>query len=177
MGNLDYKERIMNPDPAPVVFTPSNEPYLGRNLLFHFDQIICSIMEQNTLTAPLSYEKQLKDQQKMACQVIPQAISITLSIRELIRQGYLFSGHVLLRPLVERAVILLYLHLYPEEIEIWKRGWHMKEAPSLSKMFDSIQKKWGSPTGISGIEMTASMNSLLHAKPNSAWWNLERLTK
>ena len=98
-------------DQIPVVFTPDNEPYLGRNLLFHFDQIVGSLMEQNASTAPTSHSRVLSDHQRMACQVIPQAISLTLSIRELIRQGYLFGAHVLVRPLVERAAILLYLHL------------------------------------------------------------------
>jgi len=37
---------------TPIIFTPDNEPYLGRELLFHFDQIISSAMEQNAVTAP-----------------------------------------------------------------------------------------------------------------------------
>ncbi len=47
----------------PVVFTPDNEPYLGRNLLLHFDQIISSAMEQNAVTAPTSHGRQLADEQ------------------------------------------------------------------------------------------------------------------
>lgn len=157
---------------APVVFTPGNEPYLGRELLFHFDQIINSVLEQNTDTAPSTYNRSLTDLQQMACQVIPQALSIMLSIRELIRQGYLFGAHVLVRALVERANILLYLHCYPEEIVRWNRGWHQQDAPSLAKMFDAIQVKQAHDTNIPGRELTASMNSLLHAKPDSAPWNM-----
>ncbi len=162
----------MNCDAIPVVFTPDNEPYLGRNLLFHFDQLISSAMEQNAVIAPLSHNRALSDHQRMACQVIPQSLSITLSIRELIRQGYLFGAHVLLRALVERAAILLYLHLYPEEIERWNRGWHQQDAPSLAKMFDAIQAKEQRDRLVRGRELTASMNSLLHGKPDSAPWNL-----
>jgi hypothetical protein len=40
-----------------------------------------------------------------------------LSIRELIRQGYLFGAMVLVRPLAERTAILLYLQRKPAEIE------------------------------------------------------------
>jgi len=156
----------------PVVFTPDNEPYLGRNLLFHFDQIISSAMEQNAATAPQSHGRALTDQQRMACQVIPQALSIMLSIRELIRQGYLFGAHVLARSLVERAAILLYLHLYPEDVEKWNRGWHAGDAPGLAKMFDAIQKKQQRDTPVRGRDLTASMNTLLQAKPDSAPWNL-----
>jgi hypothetical protein len=166
----------MNIERTLVVFTPDNEPYLGRNLLLHFDQIICSVMEQNTKTAPTSHNRPLTDQQHMACQVIAQALSITLSIRELIRQGYLFGAHVLLRPFVERATILLYLHLYPEKIEIWNMGWHQKNAPGLARMFEDIQKnRMEFFTGIRGRDLTASMNSLLHAKPDSAPWNIVQL--
>jgi len=156
----------------PVIFTPDNEPYLGRNLLFHFDQIISSIMEQNSVTAPTTHGRPLTDHQRMACVVIPQAISITLSIRELIRQGYLFGAHVLVRAFVERATILFYLHLYPEEIDRWNRGWHQQDAPGLAKMFDAIQAKQHCDPWIRGRDITASMNSLLHAKPDSAFWNL-----
>ncbi|MBN2148390.1 MAG: hypothetical protein JW726_13460 [Anaerolineales bacterium] len=156
----------------PIVFTPDNEPYLGRNLLFHLDQIISSAMEQNSVAAPTSHGASLTDHQHAACLLISQALSITLSIRELIRQGYLFGAHVLVRALVERAAILLYLHLYPEKIECWNRGWNQKEAPSLAKMFHAIQEKWNKTPSVSGRDMTASMNSLLHAKPDSAPWNL-----
>lgn len=162
----------MDLNEMPVVFTPDNEPYLGRNLLFHFDQLISSAMEQNAATAPKSHGRALTDHQQMACQVIPQALSIALSIRELIRQGYLFGANVLVRPLVERAAILLYLHLYPEHIERWNRGWHHPDAPSLAKMFDAIQKRQQRDSSIPGRDLTASMNSLLHAKPDSAPWNL-----
>jgi hypothetical protein len=163
---------MMDREAIPVVFTPDNEPYLGRNLLFHFDQIISSAMEQNAVTAPTSHGRQLTDAQRMACQVIPQAVSIMLSIRELIRQGYLFGAHVLVRALVERAAILLYLHLYPEEIERWNRGWHQQDAPGLAKMFDAIQAKQQRNQKVPGRDLTVSMNSLLHAKPDSAPWNL-----
>lgn len=155
----------------PIVFTPDNEPYLGRPLLFHFDQLISSAMEQNLVTAPKSHGRILTDHQNMACQVIAQAISITLSIRELIRQGYLFGGHVLLRALMERAAILRYLNLYPAEIERWKRGWDHNDAPSLAKMLDAIQAKQQS-LPIRGRDLTAPMNSLMHSKPDSAPWNM-----
>ena len=160
------------PKGVPVVFTPGDEPYLGRTLLCHFDQLICSAMEQNSVAAPASHGRVLSDHQEMACQVIAQAISITLSIRELIRQGYLFGAHVLLRALVERSAILLYLHLYPNDIERWKRGWHQGDAPGLARMLDAIQAKQEHNSAIRGRDLTATMNSLLHSKPDSAPWNL-----
>jgi len=166
----------MNGKKHPAVFTPDNEPYLGRALLFHFDQLICSAMEQNSIVAPTSHTRVLTDNQKMACQVVAQALSIALSIRELIRQGYLFGGHVLLRALAERAAILLYLNLYPAEIDKWNRGWEHNDAPSLAKMFEKIQAKQKPGSPIRGGDLTAPMNSLLHAKPDSAPWNMVLLS-
>lgn len=71
----------MNVESIPVVFTPGNEPYLGSSLLSAFDQLICSVMEQNAIAAPASHQLVLTDAQKMARQVIAQALSIALSIR------------------------------------------------------------------------------------------------
>lgn len=167
----------MDSNVTPVVFTPDNEPYLGREPLYQFDQIICAAMEQNAATAPTSHGRVLTDHQTMACQVIAQALSITLSIRELIRQGYLFGAHILLRPLEERKTILLYLHLHPEEIEKWNSGWHHGEAPGLAKMMEAIQRKWQRTPIERGRDLTAAMNSLVHGKPDSAKWNLVTLGK
>ena len=156
----------------PVIYTPDNEPYLGRKLLFHFDQIISSAMEQNANAALTSQGKSLSDQQKMACTIIPQAVSLMLSIRELIRQGYLFGAKVMIRSLVERTTILLYIYHYPEEIEKWNRGWQYRDAPNLAKMFEKINEKNSKPFNVKGYELTAGMNSILHAKPDSAYLNL-----
>lgn len=82
-----------------------------------------------------------------------------------------------MRPLVERSTILLYLHLHPEEIEKWNRGWHLKDgAPSLASMFDAIQRKQQRDPRTKGGDLTATMNSLMHAKPDSAPWNLVLLS-
>lgn len=156
----------------PAVFTPDDEPYLGRALLRALDELVCVAMERNAELAPVSHRIELTDHQKMAAQVIPQALSLGLSIRELIRQGYLFGAHVLKRALVERAVILLYLDLYPSEIERWNRGWHHGDAPSLAKMLEATQRKLESDPRLRGGDLTAAMNSLMHGKPDSAWWSL-----
>jgi len=161
----------MGSEKPQVIFTPDNEPYLGRTLLFHFDQIISATMEQNALIAPRTHSLSLTDHQQMACQVISQALNITLSIRELIRQGYLFGAYVLERALVERAVILFYLHSYPEDIAHWKSGWHQGAAPGLTTMIDKISKTGTNAPKTRGSDMMKPMNSLLHAKPDSAYYN------
>jgi len=167
---LGVKESTVN-DETPIIYTPDNEPYLGRELLYHFDQIICSAMEQNTKTAPTTHGANLSDHQKMACQVVAQSLSIVLSIRELVRQGYLFGAHVLVRSLVERATILLYVHYNPNEIKKWNEGWQHRDAPSLAKMFEEIQRQQGREEFVRGFELTKIYNSLIHGKPDSGPWN------
>jgi hypothetical protein len=156
----------------PLVFQPDNEPYLGRQLLYQFDQLISSCLEQNAIIAPRTHQASLSDAQKMACIIIPQAISIALSIRELLRQGYLFGGKNLVRPLAERSAILLYLHMCPVDIEKWNRGWLHGDAPSLAKMLEIIQMPKKSDEIISGFKITDEMNVILHGRPESAFANL-----
>lgn len=151
------------------VFTPSNEPYLGRQWLLAFDKLIVATLDANGKIAPRTHKVSLSGYQQAACQLIPQGISIALSIRELIRQGYLFGALVLVRPLTERAVILLHLNKHPEDIAKWERGWQGNEAPSLSKMMDGIA---GDQLQGFGKLYTLSHNSLTHAKPDCAVWSL-----
>src|SRR5690348_9488010 len=118
----------------PIIFTPENEPYLGRESVHTFDNLICACMEANARIAPLTLKIKKTGLQEAACQLIPQGISLALSIRELVRQGYLYGASVLLRPLIERIAILRYLQAKPDEIGKWERGWHDKEgAPNLAK--------------------------------------------
>jgi hypothetical protein len=153
----------------PVVFTPGNEPYLGRRSLHAFDELIVACMKSNALVAPYTHQIEKSDLQTAACQIIPSGISLSLSVRELVRQGYLYGALVLMRPLAERAMILLYLHRFPEAVSIWTRGWSHKERPSLSEMFNRIG---GAKFPNCGPEITRSLNSLTHGDPASAMWNL-----
>src|SRR5262249_40991452 len=104
-----------------------------------------------------------------ACQIIPSGISLALSIRELVRQGYLYGALVLLRPLAERAMTILYLHNFPEKVEVWTNGWNHKERPTLAQMFNEIG---GTAFPNCGPSITKSLNSLTHGDPASAMWNL-----
>lgn len=160
---------------TPIVFNPDNEPYLGRPLLYQFDNLISSCLEQNSAIAPKTHHLKLSETQQMACIVIPQAISIALSVRELLRQGYLFGAKTLIRPLVERAAILLYIHDCPEEIEKWNRGWQHGDAPNLSRMLEAIQERTKSTEKLKGYMITDEMNSLLHGRPESALDNLIKI--
>ena len=152
-----------------VIFTPSNEPYLGRQSLKAFDDLIIACLAANSESAPKSHQIDKSDFQDAACQLIPQSISLALSIRELVRQGYLFGALTLIRPLAERSVTLMYLRKNPEKIQIWNRGWKHNEAPNLSQMLNDLGK--GQFPEI-GPEITRPFNSLIHGKPDSAKWSL-----
>jgi hypothetical protein len=158
---------------------PTDEPYLGRESLLHFDNVIISCLEANAKIAPQTHILNNKsDLQRAACQIIPQTISLALSIRELIRQGYLFGASVLIRTVVERCVILLFLHgnysykkgkgLELNALDIWKRGWKYAERPSLAKMIEIITN------GQFG-DAAQQLNSLVHGDPESALWNMVQI--
>lgn len=152
-----------------AVFTPDTEPYLGRHKLLVFDEMIIACLKCNAVAAPYTHRIEKSEIQWAACQIIPSGISLSLSIRELVRQGYLYGALVLMRPLAERAMTLVYLRQFPEAVEIWKRGWQHRERPSLSTMFNRIG---GDKFPNCGPEITSSLNSLTHGDPASAMWNL-----
>lgn len=161
----------MNPDESssPAVFTPENEPYLGRRPLLQFDRIIVATLRANRAVAAASRDGGLTDLQRAACQIIPQGVSIGLSIRELIRQGYLFSAFVLLRPLIERAAIVSYLVRHPEAVEHWKTGWKHRARPSLRRMLDAMG--WEAVDTSMAKEICEFFGHAVHGDPISAYWN------
>ena len=156
---------------VPIIFTPDNEPYLGRGLLTAFDQLIVCCLENNQEIAHRTHAVANKSVlQEAACILIPQGVSLALSIRELVRQGYLLGAKVLMRPLVERAVTIMYLHQNPSELAVWERGWLWNERPGLTRMLKALVSQGGSPDVVR--QMTAELNSLTHGDPASSYHNL-----
>lgn len=157
------------------VFTPGDEPYLGRELLFQFDNLICACMEMNSECAQASHDQPLSRLEHAYCILVPQAISLALSIRELIRQGYLFGAKVLLRPLTERAVTILYLFDSPSGLQLWDEGWDYKKRPRLGEMLEYLNQHLlnGKYAALKGA--THDLNSATHGDPFSARWNIVML--
>lgn len=158
---------------AEPVYLPSNEPYLGRESVYQFEQVIISCLECNDDAAKYSRKAQLSDLQKAACQIIPQGVNLALTIRELVRQGYLSGALVLMRPLIERAAIISFLYSNPDEIDLWKDGWKHKERPSLAVMLDSMGGKQDSKEDVKKI--CDLFNHIVHGDPVGASWNLTKL--
>ncbi len=158
--------------PEPV-YLPHNEPYLGRASVYNFDQVIMSCLEQNAEGAAYTHRTQFSDLQKAACQIVPQGINLALTIRELIRQGYLFGAVVLMRPLIERTAIISYLHSYPNEVGAWKAGWERHGRPSLAKMLETMS---GKHNILEAKQICDVFNHVVHGDPVGANWNLVHLS-
>lgn len=158
--------------PTSVVFSPDDEPYLGRSSVFQFDQVIVSCLEANREVADYTHNHHLDELQDAACQIIPQGINLALSIRELVRQGYLFAAVVLLRPLIERAAIISYLHENPEQVSLWHSGWKHGKRPALSVMLATMH---GEADVTKAQKICDTFNHIIHGDPLGAQFNLVNL--
>ena len=154
------------------IFTPGNEPYLGRELLFQFDNLISSCLELNSKCAPASHRRLLSDLQRALCILVPQTITLALSIRELLRQGYLFGAKVLVRPVTERAVTILYLFKNPDALKVWDEGWKHNRRPNLQAMVEYLNKELLQDAFPTMKGFTRDLNSATHGDPFSAQWNV-----
>ena len=87
----------------------------------------------------------------------------------MIRQGYLFGGAVLVRPLIERAAIISYLIDHPESVNEWEAGWRHRKRPSLRTMLQSLR-----PDERREVvdKIADQLNHLVHGDPMGAAWNL-----
>jgi len=158
----------MNEQPA--VYLPDNEPYLGRDSVFHFDQIILGCLERNAVVAPYTHRIVQSALQRAACKLIPQGINIALAIRELVRQGYLFPALVLMRPLIERTATISYLINDEQAASAWERGdWKGSKGPGLSKMLEEMA---GAADVSAAKFVCRTFHEIDHADPGASKWNL-----
>jgi hypothetical protein len=155
----------------PPVFLPHNEPYLGHPTVLEFDQAIPPAMEINARLGQGTFGRPLSPLQQAVGEIVPQAVSIALSIRELIRQGYLFSGALLLRPLIERVGTVEYLRVHPEAVEAWHAGWPRKEQPCFQELLEATTQ--AQTADDEGLKQFASvLHKLIHPDPTGSHWNM-----
>jgi hypothetical protein len=160
-----------SPNDGPVIFTPDTEPYLGREPVLHFDKMITAVMEQQHRIAAWTRGHRLTRIQVAASQLVPGGSSIALSIRELIRQGYLFSAMILLRPLVERVGTLTFLIQNPEALDRWERGWKHGTRPRFGEILTAMRGSPANPHGPTREELglvASRYHSLVHGDPQAA---------
>ena len=160
---------------AMVVFTPDDEPYLGRQSVYQFDTIIQLFVEEQLRIAVLTRHGRLSPLQEAAGELVPSASSIALSIREFVRQGYLLSAAILKRPLFERVATLSYLIEHPDAVNLWRDGWPHGSRPSLKERIRAMHNASGErtagrppPTEATIRQVLDEMNSLVHGDPVAA---------
>lgn len=155
----------------PSVFLPHNEPYLGHPTLLEFDHAIPLAIQTHARLAKSTFDRDLSPLEQAAAQLIPQAVSIALSVRELIRQGYLFSAALLLRPLIERVGLIEYFRVYPEAVRSWHNGWPRCDQPNLQTLLETIKQN----EAVSEDRLRFFSNilhKLIHPDPAGALWNM-----
>lgn len=152
-----------------AVYLPHNEPYLGQPYLLAFDKAIPSAMRVNIEVAQRTFVKPLSPLQVAAAEIIPQGISIALSIRELIRQAYLYSAAILIRPLIERAGTVHYLHAHPDAVTAWRNGWPRRSQPSFEELLSEMH-----PAAPSDIQESfrTMLHKLVHSDPAGSRFNM-----
>ena len=121
-----------------AVYLPHNEPYLGRELVLEFDRSIPPALDVHMKVGRRTFLGSLSPLQVAATEIIPQGVSIALSIRELVRQGYLYSAAILIRPLVERTGTIQYLQQHQDAVELWRSGWPRHAQPTFQQLLDTL---------------------------------------
>ena len=156
-----------------AVYLPHNEPYLGRQALLELDLEIPRAMKENTAVAKHTFEISKTPLQMAACELIPQTISIALSIRELLRQGYLFSAVILLRPMLERLALMVYLRDHPDIVTSWHAGWERKAQPSFDVLLEYLVKSNDqTATNTERQQFSKMLHKVVHPDPAAAIWNM-----
>jgi len=156
------------------VYLPHNEPYLGRPALLALDQAIPGAMQQNLAIARQTFEVVARSPlQDAVCELVPQTISIALSVRELIRQAYLFSAVILLRPMLERLALVVYLRDTPASVASWHSGWERKAQPSFETLINHLVASNAKTTSeVQRKQFAALLHKVVHPDPAAAIWNM-----
>lgn len=157
-----------------AVFLPDNEPYLGLESLHVFDLLIPLRLEEHKQIAPHTAGQNLSDLQRATVEIVPQAVSLALAIRELIRQAYLFPAFVLLRPMIERTATVAWLRANPAAVAAWHGGWPPAARPRLPQMITTLlewdQLGTQDPQKVSAFAKL--LNQIVHGDPSITHWNI-----
>lgn len=156
-----------------AVYLPHNEPYLGRVALLQLDLEIPRALQENLAIAKRTFEIDKSPLQDAACELIPQAISIALSVRELLRQGYVFSAVILLRPMLERLALIIFLCDTPSAVSSWHAGWIRKDQPSFDVLMEHLDRaNKRTSTEAERRQFSSLLHKVVHPDPAAAIWNM-----
>jgi len=151
-----------------AVFLPHNEPYLGNDQVLAFDLAIPPALQSHAEIAKRTFGR-LTPLQVAATEIIPQGVSIALSMRELVRQAYLYPAAILIRPLVERTGTIRYLQENPAAVELWSSGWPRKKQPKFDDLLDVLHPQ----VPENGQEaLRTLLHKLVHSDPAGSVYNM-----
>lgn len=159
----------MSDSKAHAVYVPHNEPYLGAKRCLPSIKLFRAPWQVHTEIGSKTFSANLSPLQRCAAEIIPHGISISLSIRELLRQAYLFSAAVLMRPLVERTGLMQHLVAHPNSVDAWHAGWPRKSQPSFDKLFMLVMPD---APAQHQEQIVSLMHKLVHTDPKSALFNM-----
>lgn len=156
--------------------------YVGLPGLHLFDTLITVAADYNRHAAAQSFSSESSQLQRAAADILPGAFHIGLSVRQLIRAGYLFGAEILLRPLLERCAVAAYLRKQPSEgLSLWSRGWPHKSRPSIKFMIGCIDEpprtlqatNYPADYSVAALlrQRVDHLNRLVHADPIGAQRN------
>lgn len=126
-------------------------------------------MRTNMEVSSRTFNATLSPLQVAATEIIPQGVSIALSVRELIRQAYLYSAAILIRPLVERTGTMYYLRNDPAAVTAWRAGWPRRSQPTLEALLTLLHPGASSDAQES---MRTMMHKLVHSDPVGSAYNM-----
>lgn len=154
--------------PLPV-YLPHNEPYLGNKWVLAFDLAIPPALDAHAKVGQRTFARSLTPVQIAATEIIPQGVSIALSIRELVRQAYLYSAAILIRPLVERTGTIRYLQHNPTAVELWRSGWPRKAQPTFDDLLELLHPN---VTDSDQAVLRTLLHKLVHSDPAGSVYNM-----
>jgi hypothetical protein len=106
--------------------------------LQQFDEMVLLLMQQHGQIGPWTRAHTMTPLQQAACQLAPQASSLLLGIRELIRQAYLMPAAALVRRAFERIATLSWRCENPSQVQRWHDGWKHSSRPPLSERMTAM---------------------------------------
>jgi hypothetical protein len=152
---------------------PPNDPYSSLDPVQHLDNMLFDLGELfKELGDTLRDQQHVSELQRAALELVPAAGAIANSIRVLIREGYLVSALVLVRPLFERIATLCYLEDHQEALALWRQGWPHHSRPSLKQRVAAMTP--GAPPQLLDrlAAAVSGYNGLVHGDPAAAQQSL-----
>ena len=79
------------------------------------------------------------ENEQIALRMLPTTISLIHSIVELINSGWLYTSEIVFRSALERTATISYMLTKKEDaMVLWRRGWKMRERPSLIERIETF---------------------------------------